>query len=405
MKPEDLLGKPFIQDYNPEAIQGYFLVQSRRPPFSQRWIPTMLRDSRVQFGLRIIKGTCLAGSRFYIEDPDSQGAEHSELKEFLIKNIVRFWRWSAIKAMRAVEWGFSGTEAMFNVRKDLVCFDNLRSIHPKDVKVLTVDGEKVGVSVRNVKGHRGRVYLGGPKGFWHVQNREDFPYYGLSQLFGSFEPWLEFYSDGGAKDVRRLYYHKYAFSGETGYFPVNTEPSEAGGPGATSNRDTMRGIMEKRRAGAATFFPNRYDAQGNKEWEIIPAQAGPGSGDLLEYHRDLKGEIFEGMGIPSEVVEAAEVGSGWAGRRVPQTAFFSILQDIVNWLIFDFDSQILRPLVTLNFGIKDPEYEIVPFGLLEGTGEQERKEWERQGTPLPGQEGAAPIPEERRQAAQFSLVV
>jgi len=406
MDAQDLLGKPSTGEYNPEAIQGFFSIQSRRPPFSPRWIPLMMSDSRIQFGLRLIKGPILASSRFWIDDPDSSSGKNSEVKDFCIKNIVQFWRWSAVKALRAVEWGYSGSEAMFNVRDDNVCFESLRSLHAKDTRLLTVDGEKIGINVSNVKGRRGRVYLGGPKGFWHTQNREDHPYYGLSQLFGAFQPYLEFYSDGGAKDIRRLYYHKYAFSGEKGYYPVGDDPTTGGGPGSRSNRDTMRNILEKRRSGAPVFFPGLYDDQGNRKWVIEDAQPGPGNADILEYHRDLKTEIFEGMGIPSEIIEAATVGSGWSGRSIPQAAFFSILQDMVNWLIFDFDTQILRPLVTLNFGIKDPQYQIVPFGLLQGS-EKEMKQEQSNQAEEPNEAPApeADIPEDRRSASQFSMVV
>ena len=376
MDPNELLGRPVTSDYIPDTIASQFVETRRLPPFSSRWVPTMLRNQRIQFGLKVWKGPILAASRFYIKD-DSSGEspeEYSDLKKFLVKNITRFWRFSAVKALRAVEWGYSGHEALYTIKNNQVCFDALKCIHPKDARVVTLHGEKIGMTVRGVPGV-GKVYLGGPKSFWHIHNREDHIWFGQSQLFGAFEPWMDIFSEGGSRDIRRLYYHKYAFSGDIGYYPTGKQPGEPGNVNPQSRKDMMRTILEKRRTGASTYFPNVRDADGNRGWEIENGgSAGGGSADVREYHGDLKNEIFEGMGIPNEVVEAAEVGSGWSGRRVPQTAFFATLQDNVNWLMFDFDQQVLRPLVTMNLGIVDPDYEIIPFGLLTGSEEEEQME-------------------------------
>lgn len=404
----DLLARPFTADYEPQAIMGfgYFMASSTLPVFSPFWIPQMLRCHRVQFGLRMLKGPILAASRFYIDDEDSRGDKHSPLKQFLVRNITRFWRQSAIKALRAIEWGYSGNEAIYKLVDNEIHFDCLKTLHPTDCNVVTKDGEKAGISVQRVKHKTHRTYLGGPKALWHVVERETSPWYGLSRLFGAFQPWMEFYSDGGAKDIRRLYYHKYAFSGDVGYYPIGTEPGESANY-AISNKDIMRSILEKRKSGGVVMFPNTIDpTTGQRKWAIEPSQGGPGSVDILAYHSDLKREIFEGMGIPSEVVEAAETGSGWSGRMVPATAFFSMLQELVNWLIFDFDQQVLRPLITLNYHIREPQYEIVPFGLLKGPNDSNEDEEPEVGA-LPGsqQSPGSQVPEDRRSAAQFSLCV
>lgn len=401
---EALVGRPFTAEYEPAAMEGigFYRSNATLPPFTPHWIPYMLRDSRVQFGLRMIKGPILSASRFYIDDPKSSGDKHSPLKKFVIRNLTRFWRESAVKALRAIEWGYSGHEALYKLRHDLITFDALKVIQPKDVKVLTKDGNKVGISVQKVKGRRGKVYLGGPKGLWHVVGREENPWYGTSRLTGCFGPWLEFYDNGGAKDVRRLYYHKYAFAGETGYYPPGHIPGEDGSYGR-SGKEVMRSILEKRKTGGVIMFPNTYDSEGRREWELLPATTGPGGIDVLQYHSDLKKEIFEGMGIPSEVVEAAQVGSGWSGRRVPESAFFSMLQELVNWLVYDFNQQVLLPLVELNYGISEPDYEIIPFGLAHGSEGEEEQE---QGQPQPPPEPETPnVPEDRQKAAKFSICV
>lgn len=68
------------------------------------------------------------------------------------------------------------------------------------------------------------------------------------------------------------------------------------------------------------------------------------------------------MGIPPEIARAEGTGA-YAGRFVPQQAFYSTLQSMLQWLIGDADEQIFRRLVIHNFG--DDEYEIIPFPLID----------------------------------------
>ncbi len=362
---------------NYDSTEGAFWpyqLNSRVPLFHTGWVPRMLTDQRIQLALRMIKGPILSASRFFIRDEAApEATKPTPLKQFLIKNIDRFWRYSAMKALRAIEWGFSGNECLFKLHDNQIHFDSLKIVHARDARVIIKDGQKVGISVKRVPGHNGKLYLGGPKGLWHIHQREESPWYGLSRLFGAFQPWFEMHTDGGAKDIRKLYYRKYAFSGEVMYYPVGDSPT----PRDPTNTETMSGseqysnkwiaqqLLEKRRTGGTMALPGTYYENGQRKWELSPAATGPGATDILEYHSMMKAEMFEGMGVPNEIVEAAEVGSGWSGRAVPQDAFFATLQEIVNWLIFDFDQQVLRELVRLNFG-SDQDYEIIPFGLLRG---------------------------------------
>lgn len=403
--------KVFTETYEPAAggVFTYGRVH-RKPTFiPELHVPMMMTDPRVKFGLRMIKGPILANARFFVADPRSSDTRQSNLKKFLIKQITRFWRSSAVKALSAVEWGWSGSEALYERRRNgILEFDSLRNIYQPDSRVLVAGGKLTGMTVRHVKGRQGKVMLGGPKAFWHVVSREINPWYGESRLFGAYEPWTEFYTDGGAKDIRRLYYHKFAYTGEVGYFPEGTTATPDGAY-QKANRDLMLEILEKRKTGAVAAFPNTTDDTGNPNWRIDPATntVGGAAADMSQYHADLKDEIWEGMGIPTEVAIAEGTGA-FAGRRIPQIAFFSMLQELVNWLIFDFNEQILSPLVRLNFGV-DPDYEIVPFGLLQGSEEEEEREKQQtlQSADATGQADFGNSSERnnsRRASQAFSLV-
>lgn len=325
----------------------------------------MLTHPHIQIGLRFIKGRAITRSRFFLEEKDP------DIKNFLIQNLTRFWMFSAERAFTALEWGFSGSECLYRMIEGKYYFNMIKNFHATDARVVTnKDGDKIGIKVSNVPSKKGKVYLGGLKSLWHIQGRQHHPWYGRSILFGAFEPWFESSKDGGGRDIRNLYFYKYAFAGESLYYPPGTTVSSDGTTEESLyilNRDIAREIVEKRRSGAVAVFPNERDENGNLSWQWVPSTPGPGSAPILEYNGDyLKTEILEGMGIPREVIEAAETGSGYSGRAIPMEAFDSTLQDYVNWLVHDFDEQILRPLVKINFGV-EASHNINPFGLSRGT--------------------------------------
>ncbi len=353
----------------------------------------MLRDPRVKFGLWMIKGPLLSRSRFYVNDSESRGSNQSPLKKFLTDQITRFWRQSAARALQAIEWGWSASEVLYTIQKDQVVFDTLNTIHPMDARVVSLSGKKVGVAVRNVPGKTGRIYIGGAKSFWHIHDRGFDKWYGRTRLEGAFGPWREMQAEGGSVDIRRLYYHKYAYNGDVIYYPTGHTPDELGN--LIPNVNIARDITEKRKTGGITAIPNVVNPNtGAREWEIVTGGSG-GTADVISYNQELKNELFEGMGIPPEVVEAGETGSGYAGRRVPQEAFYGTLQELANWLIHDFDQQILRELVYINFGSKNIDYDIVPFDIMTA------KDQEQTGQ-VPG---SSPVPAEAQMAAQFAVAV
>ena len=369
VNPDELLGTPITADYMPSGYQGLFLFARNRPPFSLTVIQEMLADPRVIFGLWLIKGPILANSRFFIE------CEDENVKKFLIKNVTRFWRNSAARALKAIEWGFSGSEVMYRVEEGAIQFDILKDLHSQDCRCITHDGQLVGLTVRNVpdphtKQGRHKIFLGTPKGFWHTHWRTHHPWYGLSRLYGAHIPWWEVWSDGGYRDIRRLWFHKNAFEGGTMYHP----------PGITrtkdnlviSNKDLAREMIEKKRTGGTLTLPNTMGGEGIRSWEYFPPVPNAVPSGLMEYGQSLKEELFEGMGIPPEIFESGGGGlGGFSGRQIPEEAFYATLQEMVGWLISDADQQIFRHLVRLNFG--DVPYEIVPFGLTFKAEERENQ--------------------------------
>ena len=368
--PAQLLGPPITGDYMPSGYQGIFLFARNRPPFGLTVIQEMMADPRVIFGLWLIKGPILANSRFKVN------CEDEKVRQFLIKNVTRFWRNSAARALKAIEWGYSGSEVMYRVVDGNIHFDILKDLHSQDCAAVTHEGRLVGFTVRNVpevKTGQGRskIFLGTPKGFWHVHWRTHHPWYGLSRLYGAHIPWWEVWSDGGFRDIRRLWFHKNAFEGGIMYHPPGLTRTKDGL--TISNKDLAREMIEKKRTGGTLTLPNTTGGEGIRTWEYSAPASNQVPSGLAEYGQSLKEELFEGMGIPPEVFQSGG-GEGFGsstGRQIPEEAFFAVLQEIVGWLISDADSQIFRHLVRLNFG--DIDYEIVPFGLTYKAEEREQQ--------------------------------
>lgn len=336
-----------------------------KPLFNLRFVPEMLYDSRITFGLNLLKGPILANSQFFVNVEDAPPEIQDELKKFLIKNITRFWRNSASRSLEAIDYGYAGHEVLYKVEDNKLQFDILKGFNALDIKPVTVSGKIIGLIItKGVEGQEGPLFIGGAKAFWHVHWRQFNPWFGRSRLFSAFVPWIEKWTDGGFRDLRRLFWHKFALDGGTLYHPPGDTRLEDGG--TMANKDIARRIMEAAKSGGTRTFPNTTK-DGQRAWDHIPPAPGNPPAGMEEYGSDLNDEMLEALGIPPEVARAVGTGA-FAGRRIPQQAFFSILTELVIMLMSDADQQIFRNLVEFNFGPKIP-YEIVPFGLLKRPGQ------------------------------------
>lgn len=347
-------------EYQPQPqILSFWPFQNRRPLFNRRMVEPMLTDPRVNLGLEMIKGPILQNTRFNVQTEDEN------LKEFVVKQLQRFWMFSAPIALEAIEWGFTGSEVLYKVENDQLQFDSLKHLNSLDVRPIQKGGQFLGLTLRskNSDAQTGKIFLGAPKAFWHVHNRNKNRWFGRSRFHGAFIPWYESWSDGGARDIRRLFFHKYAYDGGIMYHPDGSY-REPGTNAVLTNASLAREIIEKKKSGGVMAFPNTTDEQGNRAWQYEPPQVFPTPEGVLQYSQELRDEILEGIGVPPEVAQADGTGA-FAGRRIPQQAFYSTLQTIVIAMLGDFKKQIMGPLLLFNFGQDFTPYEIIPFGLIQ----------------------------------------
>jgi len=240
-------------------------------------------------------------------------------------------------------------------------YSGLKDFESPSVKVVTKQGRRTGLLIDNfqtAKMEPGKaVYLGGPKAFHHVHWRHLHPHYGRSRLIGAHIPWNEMWSEGGYRDIRRMWFYKNCFEGGTMYHPQGYFKTPEGR--LMAYQDLAQSLIEKKRTGATMTLPSDSDQRGNKKWEYQEARGNTIPAGLFDYGDSLRIEILEAMGIPYEVIEASgnEGFGSSTGRAIPETAFYSILQEELNWLIYDFVDQIARPSVQINASLGLLQYD------------------------------------------------
>lgn len=383
--------KAFLSDmismeYTPGWSGGMYgflgLMNRNRPPFSYWMIKDMICDPRILLGLWLLKGPIVANPEFEVE------CSNSQVTEFVTKQVNRFYRNSAHRVMKCLEWGYSASEVLYryNSEDGLIHFDTVRDLDPLDCRPVENQGKIVGFRYRKNLGigsknglvderdlkHEDREkswsdggwrYIGAPRALWHVHWRERNPWFGVSRLFGVHVPWWEKWSEDGFRNIRRLWFGRCAFDGGIMYHPSGTIPTRNGPLPA---RDYARELIEKKRTGAVLTLPNNMAGTDGsvRAWEYQAPEGTPTPAGLIEYGESLDLEVLEAFGIPPGIVQAISMagGEGGGADEVSRDAYYAILHEINLNMINDFDTQNLRYLVQYQFGVVEYEIVVKPIG-------------------------------------------
>lgn len=289
--------------------------------------------------------------------------KNNEVAKFIDKTLKAFWKPHLPKVLRAMEYGYSGGEMIFELKDNKVCFKALKEFHPRDLRVLTIGHEFVGFRVKNIQSQgMGQVDLFPPKGMWFAVNREFGGWYGRSYLINIWDSWFEKRSKDGAIDIRRLWFYKNAFHGGIIRHPHKDYVMPDGT--VYSAREMAREQGEKLKTGGVIAFPSTKDERGNYQWDWTPPSILGNAQEIREYPKDLDNEISRGMGIPDSVLTDSPGSGSYAGRKVPERAFYVGLEQIVAELMLGLRIQLLDPLIKLNFE-GEHEYDIITKPLIE----------------------------------------
>ena len=361
--------KKVIDNLTTDQTKGYRthgLNHSRLSPedlplFRLQYALTMTADPVVQFGLHV-RDSLISAAEVEIE------TKNEELGKWLRKQWDVIWGVNWFKITQAKQWGFQGLEVLYEENATTGYLDvvGLKDFSPFDVRPLRAEGNTVGLRVkRHLQGNQGGsndILM--PKALWtSFASRWGNPF-GRPILRNSYSPWWSKWMVGGSKKVTQLRMIKDAYRGMCGWYdPKSTEVDPDGNQIAW--RDIIRETLENLNAGGTVVMPLAYDSNGNKRFDITDQPHGTDPRAIFDWGDRLDGEIWQGLDVPREIIEAASVGSGFSGRSIP---FVVALQMIggreFSCYLEAIDAMVLRPAAELNFGNQAVDYKIKPKNLV-----------------------------------------
>lgn len=368
--------------YKPNLpIHGLYLVDgfgNNAAPSYQFWfdVESMRRSPHVRDCLNIYMGG-IWPAKFKIR------AASKEIGEYVHTQLRRFWERSLRSVQEAAyTYGWVGGEVVCTEERGYLGLDSVTTFNPRDVRVLTRNNQFAGIRVMSANPMGGRdtdnkVDLWGPaknrpgKAFWYAHNTRFGQWYGESQLLGAWRPWRRLDYPDGAVEVIDGGFYRFAYCGPVLRYPKGSDRADRQAPGTERQdfRDKALEMAEGMKAGASLALPSTRDDKGNLLWEMQWPDRVLNLSGLLEYHDTLVKEIAFGIGVPPELREASDTGSGYSGRAIPKETFYGGQQYLLSAFIRAIRQCFLDGLVAWCFG-PDAWYEIEPEPLLQAQQQQ-----------------------------------
>lgn len=344
---------------------------SNRPWFSVAQAEAMLWDQQVWFGLCLGHAPLIAAKVEVV-------SKSKELQAWAQAAWDEFWERFAADVVSTNYFGYAGFEVCYCTAPDtgLLEIDRLRSFHPRDVTPLVqagaggAAGKIAGISV---KGTRTRITpeqpptptrLFGMKGLWLNYRPLYSSNFGRAITEKAYPPWWDKAMPGGAYDLRRLRGVKDAWIGDVLWYPADKMIQLPNGE-SISAADAVREIGENRASGGVIRLPSIRYADGSKMFEYQAPTAIADSGVIREWLEASDWDIFDGLLVPREVVEAASAGSGFSGRSVPMIMFLGLRDVEFRGYVRPCAEQLFKPLGIRNFGRFGDQFELRPVPLVE----------------------------------------
>jgi hypothetical protein len=131
---------------------------------------------------------------------------------------------------------------------------------------------------------------------------------------------------------------------------VSAGSKNTDGSGLMSGRDAMRQVAANLKYGGGVHLPSIRDAHGNYLYTLDVETPQLNIEAIDNKCIRLEKKISKAIGVPPELFEAAETGSGWSGRAVPWFGFLVARQPDADRMTRAWANQIGTPLVRWNFG-------------------------------------------------------
>ncbi len=419
----ELTGHPFTLDYRPSrvGISGYGYGDDDRFDYwrvlhdVERMAPhpdVMQPTGYYKAGIFSVK--------FKVKARNTAEAQEAHA------TLSRFWERSLEDAQLTYDFGWGCFEPLYRERKALLEFEGMLPLHPLDCTALVRDGGFVGATVQGSvsampqrrtgqharDGGAIRLRAAGRypgKVLWLTHNRRWDRFYGRSQYTGAWRPWLRLAQRDGAEEIIDGAIYRRGYAGPTVRYPsCDYRRAGSGEMDMEAARGDARQMSEQIKAGWSAAFPSDRDDKGNFYWDIEwPDTSLANLSGLLEYEGGLQKQISRGIGVPPELLEAAETGSGWSGRKVPLLGFFQGQQQNARRLVRAIVGQIVEPLLRWNHGPEawcEVEVELDLPSAVSGEQPQQQQPAGPQEQPQPGAEAQPEQPAEQQAGGLESLL-
>jgi hypothetical protein len=398
-----LTGGPLSTGYRPTLPEwAYWAIDTVPQLYLLRDIELMLVHPVVYSALNFYKGG-ISLVEFEVD------CDQPEAAEFAMEQCKRFWDRGVPLLQGGYEYGWIGLENLYDDSEGKLAWESLVQFSPRDCYLLTQEYRPVGIRIKNVR-PKGTIDLWlasddvPAKGLWYNHNPRYNQYYGQSQLMHCWRPWRRLAWKDGLETVIDHGLYRYAFTGPIIKYPdESVQPAASVGAPATTVdaqgriikhcRDIARQMAEWFKSGAGIGLPSTHypsEMGGGPKWEAdFPAhvlEVAP----LIGAAKYLHDQIYYGIGVPPELLSAAESGSGYSGRAIPMEAFITQQQRLADAILYLFLNQVLRPLVRWNFGAS-VQFDVKVKPLLQtkraaqgGQSNEKPREMPPEGTTMPG---------------------
>lgn len=353
--------------YGTQALDG-------RPIFTWFDIPRMMNDPQVIFISQLWRAP-FQKVQFTVK------ANSPAVAAFVQNTIKRFWRASLPKLLsRFFKYGFCAGGAEYESRQGWLRLARVKAVENRDVEPRVWRageraGEFAGFRLQNSSGIGAATeFVGSPHAFYFAGHGEYSPFYGWPPLAGLFAPWLEKNGRGGAIHLRRVWFRKNANRGKILRYPPGTSVATEENPQGRENVDLAREILDYGESNSTYAFENTLQP-GNPdkyEWDMEDDHPQGDVAGFLDYPKELDEEMVKGAGIPLEVIQGSDSGSGYKGRLVSYGGFLGTVDELTGLILEGCDPW-LAPLVAINYG-SHAWYEVEPVSLAQIASEEEKRQ-------------------------------
>lgn len=287
--------------------------------------------------------------------------KNPEVVQWVKKQWDYLWNYHRVSMVSSKELGFAPLQLVWKEdEKGNLNICGLKEFAPEDCRGLEKGSKLVGLRVKGTP-----LYF--PHGLWLTHDGKYGNPYGNAITRRQYPAWYEKWMERGAKRLQQLRMIKDAYIGDIFWYPPDMLLEIPDGDGGTRKipwKDVLREIAEARMSGGAMTLPLKLDSNGHELTKYQPPTPIPGATEIFNWVEYCDDNILRGADIPTEVIQAADTGSGFSGRSIPFLVLLSVCNGELSQIVQQTDERGIRPVASLNYG-GEPDYTIRLRSLVE----------------------------------------